>query len=203
MGDATRRPPLTVEQVLDSLARSAPEFVALVRDQALSRGRLTCVLCPFDRDPNYGLGDGHRHADRDDPTTAIADELAAREGLRTLDACGEAGSRALGDGPRAMAVRRGRVLDVRKQRLGILAKVDPGSFLPRDRSAMRTGAPRRRPVAVDVLARERDVRPDDVLGDHEVPFGAWASIGDGERRRAGVRLSFSAGRAGDQFGDRK
>ena len=37
MADATRRPPLTVEQVLDSLARSAPEFVALVRDQA-SRG---------------------------------------------------------------------------------------------------------------------------------------------------------------------
>jgi predicted nucleic acid-binding protein len=34
MADATRRPPLTVEQVLDSLGRSAPEFVALVRDQA-------------------------------------------------------------------------------------------------------------------------------------------------------------------------
>ncbi len=34
MAEATRRPPLTVEQVLDSLARSAPEFVALVRVQA-------------------------------------------------------------------------------------------------------------------------------------------------------------------------
>jgi len=39
MAEATRRPALTVEQVLDSLARSAPEFVALAnaRDQA-SRG---------------------------------------------------------------------------------------------------------------------------------------------------------------------
>lgn len=38
MAEATRRPPLTIEQVLDSLARSAPEFVRLVKDPDSSGG---------------------------------------------------------------------------------------------------------------------------------------------------------------------
>jgi hypothetical protein len=33
MAEATRHPPLTLEHVLDSLSRLAPEFVAIVRER--------------------------------------------------------------------------------------------------------------------------------------------------------------------------
>jgi hypothetical protein len=37
MAGATRQPPLTVDQVLDSLSRSAPEFVSIVRERGSPR----------------------------------------------------------------------------------------------------------------------------------------------------------------------